>query len=125
MEPLHAPVDMKPIAEDLEVVRSASADGPSVALVLGSGLDPVAEALEDRVDVSYLDLRGMSVAGRVAGQAGTLTLGRSGETPVVCFRGTAPLLPGRLGVRGGVSRLDLPRRLGADDLRGHQRGRAR
>jgi purine-nucleoside phosphorylase len=80
-------VDMTAFAEDIATITSVTSAKPSVALVLGSGLDPVAEALEDRVDVPYHDLTGMSLTGSVVGHAGTLTLGRSGDTQVACFRG--------------------------------------
>ena len=80
-------VDMKAFPEDIATVTGGGAATPSVALVLGSGLDPVADALEDRADVPYAKLTGMSEAASVVGHAGMLTLGRSGGTHVVCFRG--------------------------------------
>jgi purine-nucleoside phosphorylase len=80
-------VDMTAFSEDVATIIGATSATPSVALVLGSGLDPVADALEDRVDVSYRELTGMSSVGSVVGHAGTLTLGRSDDTRVVCFRG--------------------------------------
>jgi inosine/guanosine/xanthosine phosphorylase family protein len=80
-------VDMSAFPEDIARIAEATSVVPSVALVLGSGLDPVAEALEDRTDIPYTELAGMSLAGSVVGHAGTLSIGHSGETPVVCFRG--------------------------------------
>lgn len=80
-------VDLSAIRSDVELVRSRFGPAPLVSLVLGSGLDSVAEALEDRVDVPYADLEGMQTPTSVAGHGGRLTLGRSGESTVACFRG--------------------------------------
>lgn len=73
---------------DVALVRSAAPGlAPDVALVLGSGLDPVADALESRVDIPYTDVAGMRGPSHVAGHSGTLSLGRVGKHDVICFRG--------------------------------------
>lgn len=82
-----AQVDLSAHQADVELVRSRSATPPMVALVLGSGLDPVADALEDRVDIPFTELVGLKGPHSVAGQSGKLSLGRSGGIQVACFRG--------------------------------------
>lgn len=80
-------VDMSASPNDIEVVRSRSSVDIEVALVLGSGLDSVVEALEDRVDIPYTELEGMRGPSSVAGHSGVLSIGRSAGHGVVCFRG--------------------------------------
>lgn len=89
-----AQVDLSVYPADIELIRSRSAAPPMVALVLGSGLDPVAEALEERVDVPFTELAGLAGPARVAGQHGMLSLGRAGGTQVVCFRGRLHMYQG-------------------------------
>jgi xanthosine phosphorylase len=66
---------------------------PRLALVLGSGLGPVADAVEDPVVIRYDQLPGFPV-GSVAGHAGRLVLGRLGGTPAAVFQGRAHLYEG-------------------------------
>jgi purine-nucleoside phosphorylase len=82
-----ASVDLSAFDTDVAAVRATGFEGVDVALVLGSGLDPVVDALAERVDVPYSGIEGMRGPGAVAGHAGTLTLGRVGSLRVMCFRG--------------------------------------
>jgi inosine/guanosine/xanthosine phosphorylase family protein len=66
---------------------------PRLALVLGSGLGGVADAVEDPVTIPYADLPDFPV-GSVAGHAGRLVLGRLGGTPAAVFQGRAHLYEG-------------------------------
>lgn len=59
---------------------------PRLALVLGSGLGPLAEAMEVDVRVPYSDVDGMPVS-TVPGHAGQFLFGRIGGVPVVCMQG--------------------------------------
>ncbi|MEQ8964414.1 MAG: purine-nucleoside phosphorylase [Azospirillaceae bacterium] len=61
---------------------------PRLALVLGSGLGPLAEEIEDAVAVDYADLPGFPATG-VSGHAGRLVLGRLEGVPVACLQGRA------------------------------------
>jgi purine-nucleoside phosphorylase len=63
---------------------------PRVGVVLGSGLGPVADDVDDAIAIPYADLPGFPPAG-VAGHAGRLVLGRVGETPVALLQGRAHL----------------------------------
>lgn len=79
-----------------DVIRNlagARFEPPALALVLGSGLGGLADAVEDVVTVPYADLPGFPV-GSVAGHAGRLVLGRLEGTPVVVLQGRAHLYEG-------------------------------
>jgi purine-nucleoside phosphorylase len=61
---------------------------PTTAIVLGSGLGGVADAVRDPTVIPYADLPGFPVPG-VAGHGGRLVLGLLGETPVAVLQGRA------------------------------------
>jgi xanthosine phosphorylase len=66
---------------------------PRVGIVLGSGLGPVAEAVEDATVIPYSDLPGFPEP-TVEGHAGRAVAGRIGDVPVVAFQGRAHLYEG-------------------------------
>jgi xanthosine phosphorylase len=77
-----------------DVVRSRDAGiRPRAALVLGSGLGGVADAVQDAVRFPYAELPGFPVGG-VAGHAGQLVLGELGGLPVAVLQGRAHLYEG-------------------------------
>ena len=59
---------------------------PRLALLLGSGMGPIADTLEDPVTVSYHDLPGFPIPG-VAGHAGEIVFGRLAGTEILCLKG--------------------------------------
>lgn len=59
---------------------------PKTALILGSGLGPLAGQVEDATEISYGDIPGFPVPS-VEGHAGRLLLGRLAGTPVACLAG--------------------------------------
>ncbi len=59
---------------------------PEAALVLGSGLDAVADAVLDAVEIPASQVPGWP-ASAVAGHAGTLRFGRIADRPVLALRG--------------------------------------
>ena len=61
---------------------------PKVGIVLGSGLGPFADSLEDAIRIPYGDLPGFPEPG-VAGHAGRLSLSIVWETPVAIMQGRA------------------------------------
>jgi purine-nucleoside phosphorylase len=63
---------------------------PRVAVVLGSGLGPLADDVAEPVVIPYAELSGFPEAG-VVGHAGRLVLGRVGKTPVALMQGRAHL----------------------------------
>jgi xanthosine phosphorylase len=73
--------------------RWGARPAPRLAIVLGSGLGGVAEAVEDPVAIPYADLPGFPVAA-VAGHAGRLLGGLLAGTPVVVLQGRAHLYEG-------------------------------
>ncbi len=74
-------------SRDIQVVRDVFSTAPEVAIVLGSGLSAVADAVEDAAVVAYGELPGFPFVGEVAGHAGRLITGRVGGTPTVVFQG--------------------------------------
>ncbi len=66
---------------------------PRVAIILGSGLDAVAERIEAPVTLSYADIPHFPQPS-VQGHAGELVLGRIGATPVAVLRGRAHIYEG-------------------------------
>jgi xanthosine phosphorylase len=92
-----------PTPHDAAVAIRARAKGlaPKAALVLGSGLGVVADALADAVAIDYEAIPGFPRT-RVEGHAGRLVLGAFGSFPVAC-------LQGRVHVYEGASGPDLRR----------------
>ena len=77
------------------IIRHRAPDlAPRVALVLGSGLGPLADRVEDATAISYADLPGFPEPG-VEGHAGRLVLGALGGTQVACLQGRAHPYEGR------------------------------
>ncbi len=66
----------------------AGGAAPRLAMVLGTGLGSVAEALSDRTVIPYRDLPGFPAA-TLEGHAGELVLGRLGRLPVAALKGRA------------------------------------
>ncbi|WCB92494.1 Purine nucleoside phosphorylase 2 [Baekduia alba] len=80
-------------ADVIREAAGADAPAPRLALVLGSGLGGLAEAVQDATAIPYKDLPGFPV-GSVAGHAGRLVLGTLEGTPVVVLQGRAHLYEG-------------------------------
>jgi len=59
---------------------------PKIALILGSGLGPFADQVQDAVTISYDALDGFPAAG-VAGHAGQIKIGRVNGCPVLVLQG--------------------------------------
>lgn len=66
---------------------------PRIALILGSGLGSLADAIADPVVIPYADLPGFHVS-TVAGHAGRLVLGELAGVPVACLQGRAHVYEG-------------------------------
>lgn len=78
-----------------DVIRARMGDRPAprLAIVLGSGLGGVADAVDDPLAIPYDDLPGFPVGG-VAGHHGRLVLGTLGPTPVAVMQGRVHLYEG-------------------------------
>ncbi len=75
------------------VIRSRTDLPVQVGLVLGSGLNVLADVLEDRVEIPYKDIPGFPQS-TVEGHAGELVLGRLEGVPVITQKGRAHLYEG-------------------------------
>jgi len=78
-----------------DVIRARMGDRPAprLAIVLGSGLGGVADAVGDPLAIPYDELPDFPVGG-VAGHHGRLVLGTLGPTPVAVMQGRAHLYEG-------------------------------
>jgi inosine/guanosine/xanthosine phosphorylase family protein len=75
------------LARGVEAIRAAAPGFfPKTALVLGSGLGPLAERIEDAKDIAYDRIPGFPVP-TVAGHQGRLRLGRLAGHAVACMQG--------------------------------------
>nr|CAI5844293.1 unnamed protein product [Callosobruchus analis] len=59
---------------------------PLVGIICGSGLGPLADKLQDKVEVPYEDIP-LFPTSTVAGHGGKLVFGTVGDVPVVCMKG--------------------------------------
>lgn len=81
-------------ATAIDVIQAAAPGfKPKVGLVLGSGLGPLADALEDAVAVAYAELPGFPRPS-VEGHEGRVVLGRLEGLPVACMQGRVHLYEG-------------------------------
>jgi purine-nucleoside phosphorylase len=74
------------LAAAVAAVRSATAIVPELAIVLGSGLGPLADEIEGATSVPYAAVPGMPVA-TAPGHAGRFVLGELGGRKVVAMQG--------------------------------------
>ena len=75
-------------AATADLIRRQIPQAPQLALVLGSGLGALAEAVESATTFRYADLPGFPQPS-VAGHGGSLVLGRLGGRPVAVMQGRA------------------------------------
>lgn len=74
------------LRDAVAAVRAASTVEPEVALVLGSGLGPLADEIEADAELPYAEIPGLE-ASSAPGHAGRLVLGRLEGRTVVAMRG--------------------------------------
>ncbi len=85
--PAKVPVgDARAVELTTEAVRRVTDIVPELALVLGSGLGPLAEEIEEATAIDYADLPGMPVS-TAPGHAGRLVLGHLAGRTVVAMQG--------------------------------------
>lgn len=73
-------------ADAARAIRERSRTEPEVALILGSGLGPLADEIEIETEIGYDEIPGF-VASTAPGHAGRLVLGALDGRPVVAMRG--------------------------------------
>jgi xanthosine phosphorylase len=88
--------------EAADVLVDRAGGQPRVGIVLGSGLGPVADAVEGATVIQYEDLPGFPEP-TVKGHAGQAVAGRLGGVPVVALQGRAHLYEG-----GDLDRIRTP-----------------
>jgi xanthosine phosphorylase len=76
-----------------QVTSRAGFEKPRVAIVLGSGLGEIADAVKLPLVIPYANLPGFPVSG-VSGHAGRMVLGRLGGVPVIMMQGRVHLYEG-------------------------------
>ncbi|MBL4727125.1 MAG: purine-nucleoside phosphorylase, partial [Rhizobiaceae bacterium] len=75
-------------AATTELVRRLDGLVPQTALILGSGLGDLVDAVENPITISYSDLEGFPQSG-VSGHAGKIVAGHMAGKPVVILSGRA------------------------------------
>ena len=98
---------------------------PEIGIILGSGLAPLAEMLEDRIEIPYTDIPNF-LRSTVPGHAGKLICGKIGGKTVLCMSGRFHSyegysfeelsVPVRLFKLAGVKKLILTNAAGAVNL---------
>lgn len=84
--PREAPNEAAVVAAAAEAISSATRLAPEVALVLGSGLGPLADLVENATAIPYAVVPGMPVA-TAPGHAGRFVVGHLGGRAVVAMQG--------------------------------------
>jgi purine-nucleoside phosphorylase len=77
---------LKKVEESLACIRKRSALKPELALVLGSGLGPLADQIEEPCVIPYGEIPHF-MQSTAPGHQGTLILGKLAGKPVLCMRG--------------------------------------
>nr|CAI5848495.1 unnamed protein product [Callosobruchus analis] len=73
------------IVQIAKFLKSVTQDfKPLVGVICGSGLGPLADSLQDKVEVPYEDIP-LFPTSTVAGHGGKLVFGKVGDVPVVCI----------------------------------------
>lgn len=84
---------MTPLNEAVSYLQQRLHRTPNIAVVLGSGLGVFADALADRVEVSYSEIPHWPRSTAI-GHAGKLIIGNLGALEVICLSGRAHLYEG-------------------------------
>ncbi|MEA3334570.1 MAG: purine-nucleoside phosphorylase [Chloroflexota bacterium] len=74
--------------EAAAVVQASSTLEPTIALVLGSGLSPLADEVEDAVSIDYRDIPHFPIS-TIPGHRGRLVIGTLENKPVLIMQGRA------------------------------------
>lgn len=88
------PQTIADIGESLKIIQNKAPDfTPEIAIILGSGIGPMAELVEDATRISYSELKGFPKPS-VKGHAGELILGKLGGKKVACLNGRVHMYEG-------------------------------
>jgi len=64
-----------------------------IAMILGSGLSPIADEITNPISIPYQSIPGLQI-GKVSGHPSLLVMGRMNDIPVVCLKGRLHLYEG-------------------------------
>lgn len=80
-------IDSSLVAQALTVIKQkAGAIAPKVGIILGSGLNELADTMTDAINISYNNLPGYAKT-TVSGHRGVLSLGTYKNIPIACMQG--------------------------------------
>ena len=83
---MHPEFVLSDYAAAADFIRSRTQHLPTVGLILGSGLSPLADSIEDAAAISYADIPHFPVS-TVEGHTGRLVIGRLGGAVVCAMQG--------------------------------------
>ncbi len=75
-----------PLHQAAELVQQRCSAKPSTGIILGSGLGPFADEIENAVHIPYTDLPGLPQT-TIHGHSGELVIGQLGGVTVACLKG--------------------------------------
>lgn len=87
------PIDVNDIYEAAEFLRSKIKTKPEIALVFGSGLNDICEAIEDAIIISYDEVPHMNNP-RLSSHRGNFYIGKMQGKDVICLQGRLHLYEG-------------------------------
>ena len=74
------------VSQSAAYIREKTALRPQIAIILGSGLGALVDAMEDRISIPYAEIPHFPVS-TVQGHAGNLVIGRIGSATVAAMQG--------------------------------------
>ena len=77
---------LEKIKQTADFLRGKIADMPHVAIILGTGLGPLADMIEDKIVIPYTDIPNFPVS-TVAGHSGNFIFGNLGGKRVMAMQG--------------------------------------
>jgi purine-nucleoside phosphorylase len=87
------PAALQPVLAAVQSLREQIGVRPRLGIVLGSGLGPLADRLEEATTIPFESIPNLPRPG-VAGHSGQLRVGTLGGVPVACLRGRVHLYEG-------------------------------
>ena len=102
------------VKESAEYIKSKISHKPKIAIVLGSGLGGLVDALEDKEVVSYSEIPNFPHS-NVVGHEGNFVVGKIGEQTIAAFQGRVHYYEG-LGMKDVTYAVYTMRLLGVENL---------
>lgn len=102
------------VKESAEYIKSKISQQPKTAIILGSGLGSLVDALEDKEVISYREIPNFPHS-NVAGHEGNLVVGKIGKQTIAAFQGRVHYYEG-LGMKDVTYAVYVMRLLGVENL---------